>query len=93
MDTLQLGRTRLLVRQTPRSVFELTIERRPNGEVSPYLPQEVEVGDRLELRGPISGRFAWRIEQTEPIQLVARSSGIEPFWTQMSCRHDQIETL
>ena len=39
---------------------ELTIERLPNGEVSPYLTQEIQVGDRLELRGPIGGRFVWR---------------------------------
>jgi ferredoxin-NADP reductase len=32
---------------------ELTVEQLPNGEVSPYLTQEVAVGDRLELRGPI----------------------------------------
>src|SRR5215831_20518986 len=30
---------------------ELTVERLPNGEVSPYLTQELAVGDRLELRG------------------------------------------
>src|SRR5213082_343576 len=31
---------------------ELTVERLPDGEVSPYLTQELAVGDRLELRGP-----------------------------------------
>src|SRR5262249_15470849 len=50
---------------------ELTVERLPNGEVSPYLTQELAVGDRLEVRGPIGGWFVWRSEQTEPIQLVA----------------------
>jgi len=30
--------------------FEITVERLPDGEVSPYLTQEVMVGDRLELR-------------------------------------------
>src|SRR5215470_13221423 len=37
--------------------IEITIERLPNGEVSPYLTQEVMVGDELELRGPIGGWF------------------------------------
>src|SRR4051794_12349308 len=32
---------------------ELTVERLADGEVSPYLTQELAVGDRLELRGPI----------------------------------------
>src|SRR6266404_261571 len=35
--------------------IEITVERLPNGEASPYLTQEVEVGDELELRGPIGG--------------------------------------
>ena len=57
---------------------EITIERLPDGEVSPYLTQEVMVGDQLELRGPIGGWFVWRPEQTEPIQLIAGGSGIVP---------------
>ena len=58
--------------------IEITVERLPNGEVSPYLTQEVVVGDELELRGPIGGWFVWRSDQTEPIQLAAGGSGIVP---------------
>ena len=50
---------------------QITVDRLPNGEVSPYLTQEVMVGDRLELRGPIGGWFVWRSQQTEPVQLIA----------------------
>src|SRR5580692_12357481 len=57
---------------------QITVERLSNGEVSPYLTQEVIVGDRLELRGPIGGWFVWRSQQTEPVQLVAGGSGIVP---------------
>jgi ferredoxin-NADP reductase len=57
---------------------QMTVERLPNGEVSPYLTQEVRVGDRLELRGPIGGWFVWRSQQTEPVQLIAGGSGIVP---------------
>jgi ferredoxin-NADP reductase len=57
---------------------EITVERLPDGEVSPYLTQEVMVGDQLELRGPMGGWFVWRREQTEPIQLIAGGSGIVP---------------
>src|SRR5579864_4825975 len=35
--------------------IEITVDRLPNGEVSPYLTKEVMVGDELELRGPIGG--------------------------------------
>ena len=58
--------------------IEITVEGLPNGEVSPYLTQEVLVGDELELRGPIGGWFVWRSDQTEPVQLVAGGSGIVP---------------
>ena len=50
---------------------EITVERLPNGEVSPYLTQQVSVGDRLELRGPIGGWFVWRSQQAEAVQLIA----------------------
>jgi ferredoxin-NADP reductase len=33
----------------------LTVERLDDGEVSPYLTEELRVGDKLELRGPIGG--------------------------------------
>ena len=65
---------------------ELTVERLPNGEVSPYLTQEVAVGDSLELRGPIGGWFVWRTEQTEPIQLVAGGSGVVPLMAMIRTR-------
>src|SRR5262249_26321335 len=55
-------------------------------EVSPYLTQEVAVGDRLELRGPIGGWFVWRTEQTEPIQLIAGGSGIVPLMAMIRSR-------
>lgn len=65
---------------------ELTVERLSNGEVSPYLTQELAVGDRLELRGPIGGWFVWRTHQTEPIQLVAGGSGIVPLMSMIRTR-------
>ena len=34
---------------------ELTVERLDDGEVSPYLADELQPGDELELRGPIGG--------------------------------------
>jgi ferredoxin-NADP reductase len=65
---------------------ELTVELLPNGEVSPYLTQELQVGDVLELRGPIGGWFVWRTHQTEPIQLVAGGSGIVPLMSMIRSR-------
>jgi ferredoxin-NADP reductase len=65
---------------------EITVERLPNGEVSPYLTQEAAVGDRLELLGPIGGWFVWRAQQTEPIQLIAGGSGIVPLMAMIRSR-------
>jgi ferredoxin-NADP reductase len=67
-------------------VVELTIERLRDGEVSPYLTQELTVGDPLELRGPIGAWFVWRVQQTEPIQLVAGGSGIVPLMAMIRSR-------
>jgi ferredoxin-NADP reductase len=66
--------------------IEITVERLPNGEVSPYLTQDVMVGDELELRGPIGGWFVWRSDQTELIQLVAGGSGIVPLMAMIRSR-------
>jgi ferredoxin-NADP reductase len=56
----------------------LTIERLDDGEVSPYLTDELRVGDRLELRGPIGGYFVWDVALGGPLLLVAGGSGIVP---------------
>jgi ferredoxin-NADP reductase len=70
----------------PEKRVEITVERLPDGEVSPYLTQELAVGDRLELRGPLGGWFVWRTEQTEPIQLIAGGSGIVPLMAMIRSR-------
>ena len=71
---------------------ELSVERLPNGEVSPYLTQELRVGDQLELRGPIGGWFVWRTQQTEPVQLVAGGSGIVPLMSMIRSRASAAST-
>jgi ferredoxin-NADP reductase len=66
--------------------IEITVERLPNGEVSPYLTQQVTVGDELEVRGPIGRWFVWTPEQTGPIELVAGGSGIVPLMAMIRSR-------
>src|SRR5438128_6214264 len=56
----------------------LTIERLDDGEVSPYLTDELRVGDKLELRGPIGGYFVWEVRMGGPLLLVDGGSGIVP---------------
>jgi len=56
----------------------LTVERLDDGEVSPYLTDELRIGDKLELRGPIGGYFVWEAHMGGPLLLVAGGSGIVP---------------
>jgi len=56
----------------------LTVERLDDGEVSPYLVDELRVGDQLELRGPIGGYFVWEESFGGPLLLVAGGSGVVP---------------
>jgi ferredoxin-NADP reductase len=62
----------------PSSTVEITVDLIPDGEVSPYLVQEVREGDELELRGPLGRWFVWMPSQTAPVQLVAGGSGVVP---------------
>jgi ferredoxin-NADP reductase len=56
----------------------LTVERLDDGEVSPYLTDELRTGDRLELRGPIGGYFVWETSLGGPLLLVGGGSGVVP---------------
>ena len=66
--------------------IELSVERLPDGEVSPYLTQNLAIGDVIEVRGPIGGWFVWREGQVEPIQLIAGGSGIAPLMAMIRSR-------
>src|SRR5262249_56346868 len=56
----------------------VTVQRLEDGEVSPYLTDELQPGDKIELRGPIGGYFVWEPSDGGPLMLVAGGSGIVP---------------
>jgi ferredoxin-NADP reductase len=64
----------------------ITVELVDDGEVSPFLIEEVRFGDRLELRGPIGGYFVWAPGQGGPLQLLAGGSGIVPLMAMVRTR-------
>ncbi len=64
----------------------LTVERLDDGEVSPYLTEELRIGDKLELRGPIGGYFVWEAHLGGPLLLVAGGSGIVPLMAMLRHR-------
>ena len=67
----------------------LTVERVENGEVSPYLVDELRSGDQFELRGPIGGYFVWTIAIGGPLCLIAAGSGIAPLMAMLRHRNRQ----
>ena len=66
--------------------LEITVERIPNGEVSPFLHDVVVEGDRLEVRGPIGGYFVWETGLGGPLFLVAGGSGVVPLMAMLRHR-------
>jgi ferredoxin-NADP reductase len=71
----------------------LTVERIDDGEVSPYLVDELHSGDQLELRGPVGGHFTWSVEQGGPLLLIAGGSGIVPLMSMLRHRRAQASTV
>ncbi|HEX5015519.1 MAG TPA: ferredoxin reductase [Candidatus Limnocylindrales bacterium] len=69
--------------------FDITVEEISDGEVSPFLDEEVIVGDRIEVRGPIGGYFVWEASgapAAEPLFLVAGGSGVVPLMAMLRHR-------
>lgn len=71
----------------------LTVERIDDGEVSPYLTEELQPGDPLELRGPIGGYFAWTVDDGGPLLLVAGGSGVCPLMAMIRHRAARASTV
>jgi ferredoxin-NADP reductase len=64
----------------------ITVEKLDDGEVSPYLAEELVVGDKLELRGPIGGYFVWEADHGGPLLLVGGGSGVVPLMSMLRHR-------
>ena len=73
--------------------LSLTVERIDDGEVSPYLAEELRPDDRLELRGPVGGHFTWRVEDGGPLLLVAGGSGLVPLMAMLRHRAARGSTI
>ena len=70
----------------------LTVERLEDGEVSPYLTDELRPGDPIELRGPVGGYFVWEEPLGGPLLLVAGGSGVVPLRSMLR-HHRAIESI
>jgi ferredoxin-NADP reductase len=66
------------IASAPGEPVAITVERLEDGEVSPYLTEELRPGDGIEIRGPVGGYFVWDVERGGPLFLVAGGSGVVP---------------
>jgi ferredoxin-NADP reductase len=91
-DGYQTQRSYSIASAPEDSRVALTVERLEDGEVSPYLTDELRAGDRLELRGPIGGYFVWDVAVGGPLLLVAGGSGIVPLMAMLRHRSTALAT-
>ena len=77
-DGYQAQRSYSLAAPAKGDRIELTVQRVPDGEVSPYLTEVLTIGDPIEVRGPVGGWFVWRPADPAPVLLIAGGAGIVP---------------
>lgn len=74
----------------PTTRVVLAVDKLPDGEVSPFLVDELRAGDMLEVHGPLGAFFVWRPNgagvvgavavDARPVQLIAGGSGVVPLY-------------
>jgi ferredoxin-NADP reductase len=84
-DGYQVQRSYSIASAPEDERLALTVERLEDGEVSPFLVDELRTGDRFELRGPIGGYFVWEAG-SGPLLLAAGGSGIVPLMAMLRHR-------
>ncbi len=81
-DGYQASRSYSIASYGPAPRVVLAVDTIPTGEVSPFLTGELQVGDPLEVHGPLGAYFVWRPKgfgaTTGPVQLIGGGSGIVP---------------
>jgi ferredoxin-NADP reductase len=85
-DGYQAARSYSVASAPELDAVEITVELLEDGEVSPYLVEEVRAGDVFEVRGPIGGHFTWSADQGGPILLLGGGSGIVPLMAMLRHR-------
>ena len=64
----------------------ITVELVDDGEISPFLIEDLQVGDQIEIRGPIGGYFVWEPSRGGPLQLIGGGSGVAPLMAMLRAR-------
>jgi len=92
-DGYQAQRSYSIASAPEDEVIALTVERIDDGEVSPFLVDEVRAGDELEVRGPVGGYFTWRVRDGGPLLLLAGGSGVVPLMAMLRHRAARNSTV
>ncbi|MDW5322651.1 ferredoxin reductase [Plantactinospora sp. KLBMP9567] len=87
-DGYQAARSYSISAPADGNRIEVTVQRVPDGEVSPYLLDDLSVGDQIEVRGPVGGYFVWRVTDPSPVLLVGGGSGIAPLMAMIRARRE-----
>jgi ferredoxin-NADP reductase len=85
-DGYQASRSYSIASAPELEAVEVTVELVDDGEVSPYLVDEVRPGDVFEVRGPIGSHFTWSADQGGPLLLLAGGSGLVPLMAMLRHR-------
>jgi len=85
-DGYQAVRSYSLAAPAVGNRVELTVQRVPDGEVSPYLTEVFSIDDVMEIRGPAGGWFVWRPTEDKPVLLVAGGAGVVPLMAMTRAR-------
>jgi ferredoxin-NADP reductase len=85
-DGYQASRSYSLAAPPDGDRLEITVQRLSDGEVSPFLTDQLAVGDSVEARGPFGGWFVWRPADPGPVLLVAGGSGVVPLMAMIRAR-------
>lgn len=66
---------------THRDHADITVARAEHGKLSPWLTDEVRVGDEIDVIGP-SGRFVFTGEEADSVLMLAGGVGVAPFMSE-----------
>jgi len=87
-DGYQATRSYSLASSGASTMIELAVDKMPDGEVSPFLVDELQPGDQIEIQGPLGRWFVWTPPlpsdpRTGPVQLIGAGSGVIPLVAMM----------
>jgi ferredoxin-NADP reductase len=92
-DGYQAQRSYSIASAPELDAVELTVELVEDGEVSPYLIEELRAGDVIEVRGPVGGHFTWSAEDGGPLLLIGGGSGLVPLMAMLRHRQARASTV